>query len=57
MRTYLFVCDGMMPIAAMATSKDGMRAAAKRKERVCRLAICAAAVAAPFVLFYSIGSY
>ena len=26
MRSYLFIADGMMPIAAMATSKDDMRA-------------------------------
>ena len=26
MRAYLFIADGMMPIAAMATSKDDMRA-------------------------------
>lgn len=25
-RTYLFIADGMMPIAAMATSKNDMRA-------------------------------
>lgn len=25
-RTYLFICDGMMPITAQATSKDDMRA-------------------------------
>ena len=25
-RTFLFICDGMMPITAQATSKDDMRA-------------------------------
>ena len=48
--------DHAMQAAAVARA-ERQRASAKRKERVCRFAVCAAAVAAPFVLFYSIGSY
>ena len=48
--------DHAMQAAAVARA-ERQHAAANRKERVCRLAVCAAAVAAPFVFFYSIGSY
>ena len=48
--------DHAMQAAAVARA-ERQHAAANRKERLCRFAICAAAVALPFVLFYSIGSY
>ena len=49
--------DDIARQSAAIARAERQRAAAKRKERVCRFAICAAAVAAPFLFFYSIGSY